>query len=91
MGTLVVMTDCPSGPAELLGGHSAPGQGVCTGRHGLLVPVGDRDALADAIGRVLRQPASEDMQALRLRAMEFMGTLDAAHVVQRYIAVARSS
>lgn len=91
VGTLVVMTDCPSGPAELLGGHAAPGQGVCTGRHGLLVPVGDRDALAAAIGRVLKQPEDEEMQTLRLRAMDFMSTLDAAQVVQRYINVARAS
>jgi glycosyltransferase involved in cell wall biosynthesis len=42
----VVSTDCPSGPAEILD-H---------GRHGRLVPVGDHDALADAILRTLGAP-----------------------------------
>lgn len=43
LGTPVVSTDCPSGPAEILEG----------GRYGLLVPVEDAAALAAAIARVL--------------------------------------
>jgi glycosyltransferase involved in cell wall biosynthesis len=39
-GAPAVATDCPSGPRELLAG----------GRHGVLVPVGDWRALADALG-----------------------------------------
>jgi len=39
LGTLVVATDCPSGPAEILEG----------GRWGRLVPVGDVERLAKAI------------------------------------------
>ena len=53
-GVPVVATDCPSGPAEILAG----------GRHGLLVPPDDPEALAGALGRVLGDPAL----AARLRA-----------------------
>jgi glycosyltransferase involved in cell wall biosynthesis len=45
-GTPVVSTDCPSGPREVLE----------NGRLGPLVPVGDAEALAAAIGRTLDQP-----------------------------------
>lgn len=43
LGCPVVSTDCPSGPAELLE-H---------GKHGLMVPMEDPKALADALGRVV--------------------------------------
>lgn len=45
VGTPVIATDCPSGPAEALDG------GLC----GTLVPVGDVDQLSKAMLRVLRQ------------------------------------
>lgn len=47
-GTLVISTDCDYGPAEVLEG----------GRYGTLVPVEDRDALANAMLDVLQQPRS---------------------------------
>lgn len=50
-GTPVVATDCPSGPAEILQG----------GRYGLLVPVDDEIALAQAILQSLNTPTSESM------------------------------
>lgn len=54
VGTPVVATDCPSGPAEILdGGGIAP-----------LVPVADPESLAAAMGRVLdAPPAPETLHA----------------------------
>ena len=47
VGTPAVSTDCPFGPAEL----------IRDGENGLLVPVGDDAALADAVCRVIEDPA----------------------------------
>lgn len=58
-GCPVVSTDCPSGPAEILGG----------GQYGKLVPVGDAAALADAIEQALDDPP--DRARLQARAQEF--------------------
>lgn len=46
LGTPVVSTDCPNGPAEILE----------NGRWGWLVPVGDERALAEAIIETLKNP-----------------------------------
>lgn len=58
-GLRIVSTDCKSGPSEILDG----------GRYGLLIPVGDPVALADAIRRILKE--SPDGEFLRQRAQEF--------------------
>ena len=58
-GLPVVSTDCPAGPAEILGG----------GRWGGLVPVGDEEALAGAMAAALSAPVDRD--ALRARAADF--------------------
>ena len=58
-GCKVVSTDCPSGPAEILkGGQLAP-----------LVPVGDVEALTQAIVATLNEPTPRP--ELRNRAFEF--------------------
>jgi glycosyltransferase involved in cell wall biosynthesis len=53
LGTPVVSTDCPSGPAEVL----------CGGKYGALVPVGDPQALAAAMVDALTNPRSTAEQA----------------------------
>jgi glycosyltransferase involved in cell wall biosynthesis len=58
-GCPVVASDCPSGPREILD----------NGRFGPLVPVGDPQALAQAI--LNRLDAPRDTEALRGRATEF--------------------
>lgn len=57
-GCKVVSTDCPSGPAEILKGGLAP-----------LVPVGDAEALAQAMLETLNDPAPRP--ELRDRALDF--------------------
>jgi glycosyltransferase involved in cell wall biosynthesis len=62
-GCPVVATDCRSGPAEILQG----------GRYGRLVPVGDVEALAEAICRTLTEPRPEFPQgALRPFSADFV-------------------
>ena len=58
-GLPVVSTDCPAGPAEILG----------NGRWGHLVPVRDEQALAHAMTAALSAPVDRD--ALKARAAEF--------------------
>jgi len=59
VGTPVVSTDCPSGPAEILD----------YGNYGKLVPVGDYEALSNSIKKSLTK--SHDESRLKKRAQEF--------------------
>jgi glycosyltransferase involved in cell wall biosynthesis len=70
-GCPVVSTDCPSGPAEILE----------NGKYGLLVPVGDHVALADAILSVLSTPPDRD----QLRARSAMFSVD--YIAEQYLQV----
>lgn len=58
-GAPVVSTDCPCGPSEILAG----------GRYGRLVPVGDVDAMAIALGATLEEPL--EVEVLQRRAADF--------------------
>ncbi|CAN5848993.1 hypothetical protein BH23DEI1_BH23DEI1_23280 [soil metagenome] len=55
----VVSTDCPSGPAEVL----------LAGELGELVPIGDAETMAAAIGRAIRDP--KDVDLAKQRSMMF--------------------
>jgi glycosyltransferase involved in cell wall biosynthesis len=61
LGTPVVSTDCPSGPAEILKG----------GKWGRLVPVGNVDALAQAILRTLEAPISAGIRDIEPYTLDY--------------------
>jgi glycosyltransferase involved in cell wall biosynthesis len=71
LGTPVVATDCPSGPAEILQ----------QGRYGPLVPMGDWQGLAAAMERVLAAPPTRD--SLREAVREYAVETSATHYLQR--------
>lgn len=68
-GASIVSTDCKNGPAEILE----------NGRHGVLVPVGDSSALAEAI--LANISNRTDRASLRQRALDF--SLDT--ITQQYL------
>jgi glycosyltransferase involved in cell wall biosynthesis len=73
VGTPVVATDCGGGPVEILE----------NGRYGRLVPVGDADAMAEAIlVTINRRPTAETLQ---WRASEF----STEKIVDQYLEVLR--
>jgi glycosyltransferase involved in cell wall biosynthesis len=71
LGTPVVATDCPSGPAEILQ----------RGRYGCLAPVGDAPALARAMAHTLDQPLAPE--PLRAAVVEYQ----AEHSADCYLAL----
>ena len=73
-GAPIVATDCPHGPAELLG----------DGAYGRLVPVGNAEAFSDALAATLSEP--RDPERLRQRAADF--SVDRA--VERYLQLIRA-
>jgi glycosyltransferase involved in cell wall biosynthesis len=70
-GLPVVSTDCESGPREILE----------NGKYGKLVPVGDAEALAEAIYQSFNE--QHDVQALKRRAQDF--SID--KIAQKYLNV----
>ncbi|MXN76717.1 glycosyltransferase [Burkholderia sp. 4701] len=58
LGKAIVSTDCPTGPRDILD----------DGRAGMLVPIGDVDALADAMARLLTDDALRTDLAARAQA-----------------------
>ncbi|KAG0164430.1 hypothetical protein DFQ28_008671 [Apophysomyces sp. BC1034] len=57
LGKPIIATNCPTGPSEILDG----------GRAGILVPIGDVDAMADAMHKLLIDPALRADLAERAR------------------------
>jgi glycosyltransferase involved in cell wall biosynthesis len=66
-GAPVVSTDCQSGPAEILE----------DGRYGLLVPVGDDEALATAMAATLDRPLASERLKERARDFQVASSADA--------------
>ncbi|WP_456384908.1 glycosyltransferase [Desulfolithobacter sp.] len=71
LGTPVVSTNCPSGPAEILE----------NGKYGRLVSVGDPEALARAMVETLENPP--DVSLLRKRAEDF----SSARIIDQYLEI----
>lgn len=70
LGVRIVSTDCPSGPAEILE----------DGKWGRLVPPGDPQALADAMGAALDDPETPDYT-------EMLKRFDKDRIVNQYLDV----
>lgn len=61
----VISTDCPSGPYEILAGTRGQigRDPLRSAQHGMLVPVGDADALADALDAMEQPETAKDFAA----------------------------
>lgn len=70
-GAPVVSTRCPSGPDEIL----------ADGRYGALVPVGDWQAMAEAIVATLDHPPAPDEQRQRAAQFSYQSAIDAYQAI----------
>lgn len=87
LGVPVVATDCPSGPSELLQGSAPAGVGVCMASYGILVPIKDQTALADAIRRI----CDPEVQATyRLATQQRMDEFRLEVIAEEYATTIRS-
>jgi glycosyltransferase involved in cell wall biosynthesis len=71
VGLPIVATDCPCGPSEIL----------CNGAYGILVPVGDSAALAEALVGVLQRADRPDIPD------EALARFQHDHVIGKYLAM----
>lgn len=66
-GLPIVSSDCPAGPAEILNG----------GAFGTLVPIGDADAMAEAMRFAITSPNNKDRQRRRAQSFSLERSADA--------------
>lgn len=81
LGRPVLVTDCPSGPAELLGAKAGAAGSVVQAPAGLIVPTGDIVALAQGIV-MLDDPALRER--LSTAATARMRDFKAEHIAEQY-------
>lgn len=77
-GIPAISTDCPSGPREILDG----------GKYGVLVPMSDPGAIADAIARFVADPALRADYARRAR--EGTARFEVGAIMERFLEVVAS-
>lgn len=73
VGTPCVSTDCPFGPAEL----------ICDGKNGLLVPVGDDKALAEAMCKMIEN--TEFAENCAKCAKDILAEQNIDNISQKYL------
>jgi len=73
VGLPCISTDCPNGPAEL----------ITSGENGILVPVGDSEAIASAIKSLIQN--SEYAEALGKKAKGILNTHSIENIASKYL------
>jgi N-acetylgalactosamine-N,N'-diacetylbacillosaminyl-diphospho-undecaprenol 4-alpha-N-acetylgalactosaminyltransferase len=83
LGTPVIATDCPSGPAEVLRGVAVMGRDVTkNARDGILIPTSSPDSLCEALTIMADQEIRKKYAAL---AQERSQTFGVDNVVHAYL------